>query len=133
MLASRNINSLEQCQKRYYTFVGYGVSHMDYPDVFVRSRRIKYVHVMNVYVYIKDGDDLLKVNGYSFHASFVQDDIDNLDHYVCLVNEPLYQRRKYEQFNSVKGFDFWIKDVATGAKMTLNSNVKIILELMLEF
>ena len=64
------------------------------------------------------------------HADFVQD-CDYLDHFVCFTNQ-INEHRKYEQFNSPKGFTMWLTD-HEGAKIKLTDDYKLIVELMLEY
>ena len=133
---SRDINCVDPCQKRYFTIELTSTSSaIAYPDAFVRSRRIKYIHVIAAHLFVPGEDDgtFLRPTCYALHASFVQDDIDYMNHYVCMFNQSLYQRKKYEQFNSVKDFTIWITDSMNGADVSLSTGAKIVLELMLEF
>ena len=103
-----------------------------YPDHFISSGRRKFVHVIAAHLYVTDEDDnFSKPSLCSLHASFVQDD-DYENGYVCMTNEPLYKRKKYEQFNNVKEFKIWFQDYL-GNPMSLDSSTTLILELMLEF
>ena len=122
--------------KRYYTTRS---EHNLYPPEFVSSRRKKYVHVLsaNLVVVDDDGNEHLDAIVYELpkkmelHASFVQTD-DYLDHYVCICNEKLPKRKKFEQANSVKSFDLWITDFR-GQKINLTPNHHLLVELMLEY
>ena len=135
MFKRSDINTVERCQKRYMTIslTGGDSLKIDYPEHFINSGRQKYVHVVNTHLFVEDSTD----NSFSrpvlcsLHASFVQD-ADDLDHFVCMINSPLYKRKKYEQFNNSRSFTIWLKDYK-GTPMTLTSDTTLIIELMLEY
>ena len=136
MQASMDIDSTDPYQKRYFTVsVSSTDTPINYPDDFVRSRRIKYVHVIAAHLLVPGEEDntFLRPTCYSFHATFVQDDIDVMNHFVCMFNQPLYQPKQFEQFNSVKDFKIWICDSMDGTIKPLSGGALIVLELMLEF
>ena len=136
MLASHDINSTEECQKRYYTLeLSTTANPILYPDAFVRSRRIKYVHVIAAHLFVpgEDANTFERPTCYELHASFVQDELDIMNQFVCMFNQPLYKRKKYEQFNSVRDFKVWVRDTMDGNTVTLGTGAKIMLELMLEY
>ena len=105
-----------------------------YPPEFIESGNRKYVHVINVYLFIEDPDDNTSYscpNAYSIHGSFVQD-ADYLDHYICFANSPIYKRKKYEQFSATKSFSLWFTDYS-GTHVDLPTNGHVVVELMLEY
>ena len=127
---NRNIITLAPTTKRYFTtdqFTG------RYPNEFVSSDRKKYVHVLAVYIYQNGEDDeFTRPNYIQFHANFVQDS-DYLNGYVCTGNQPLYQRKKYEQFNSERDYKFWLTNYEGEAIDPVTNNIHIVVELMLEY
>ena len=127
---NRNINTLAPVSKRYFTTQAFSGQ---YPPEFVSSDRKKYVHVLAVYIYQNgDDDEFTRPNYIQFHASFVQDS-EYLDSYVCMGNQPLYQRKKYEQFNSDRTYRFWLTDYEGNAIDPVEHDIHIIVELMLEY
>ena len=134
MYKGEDINSVEKVQKRYMTIRTTTNTKFDYPEGFVTSGRRKFVHVIAAYLFVTDSTDgsFERPVLASLHADFVQDD-DYEDGYVCMLNAPLYTRKKYEQFNNVKSFNIWFEDYQ-GNKLDLTQgNVNVTLELMLEY
>ena len=132
MHRGNDINSIEKCQKRYYTIRTKAQTIFQYPEHFIRSGRRKFVHVIAAHLFVTDEDNnYSKPTMCSLHASFVQDD-DYENGFVCMINTPLYKRKKYEQFNNERSFRIWLEDY-DGNPMTLTEDTTLILELMLEY
>ena len=132
-LQSWKLTSNQPIRKRYFVT---DTLITEYPPEFTASKNTKYVHVLSINVYLKnDSSDptiLLywKPNYMTVHCDIVQDSA-YLDSYICIANEPLYNRKNYEQFRDAKTMKIWFKDF-TGMSIDM-TNVCFIAIFMLEF
>ena len=108
----------------------------NFPTAFVNSPNTRYVHVVNCHLYIDEPeiDDeyegIITPRYISLHADFIHDDR-YLDSFVMFVNEPIYKRKKYQQFAQQNRFTIKFKD-KDGKELDM-SKVKFVLELLLEY
>ena len=120
-------------QKRYFTT---NELVNDYPIEFVASRNRKFVHVIACHLFVDDpivDDTIEKFSVPQFvrlHSDFIQDS-PYLDYYVCMCNQILPKRKKYEQFNSERKFKVWFRNY-DGNELDM-STVHFVLELLLEY
>ena len=126
------MNRLQTITKRYMTVDGSVEGEAQYPSDFIESRNLKFIHVLAVHLWIEDENgDYIRPSFVKFHSDFVQVE-PYLDHFICVCNQQLEQRKKYEQVRETKGFKWWLTDYK-GQRMELNNNVRILIELMLEY
>lgn len=121
--------------KRYFTT---NTEYNILPVEFTGSPNTRYIHVLACHLFYDDPDiqeGVIKQFSvpqyYSLHADFVQD-APHMDGYVCMANQPLYQRKKYQQIHRKNSFTIWFKN-HTGELITLDANYHFVLELMLEY
>ena len=126
------MDRLQTITKRYHTTRGSVEGSVLYPSDFVESRNLKFITVIAVDLWLEDEDgDYIRPNFVTFHSDFVQLE-PHLDHFVCVCNQQLEQRKKYEQVRATQGFNWWLCDYK-GQRMELNEDVHLIVELMLEY
>lgn len=126
---------LPPTHKRYYT-TNQIINEL--PTEFVASPNTRFIHILACHLFYDDpgiNEDIIKQFSipqyYSLHASFVQD-APYMDGYVCMANQPLYQRKKFQQIHRSPSFKIWFKDYA-GNAVELNEHFHFVIELMLEF
>lgn len=120
-------------QKRYFTT---DKCVNEYPYEFTASRNKRFVHVIACHLFVDDPaveDTIERFSVPQFvrlHADFIQDSC-YLDSYVCMCNQVLPKRKKYEQFNNERGFKLWFRNY-DGSQLDM-TNMHFVLELLLEY
>ena len=126
------MNSLKPITKRYYTIDGSVEGNALYPSDFIESKNLKFITVIAVDLWLEDQDgDYIRPTFVTFHSDFVQLE-PHLNHFVCVCNQQLEQRKRFEQVRATQGFNWWLCDYK-GQRMELNEDVHLIVELMLEY
>lgn len=134
-MTRENPYALPPVYKRYYVT---NTEKNELPVEFTASPNTRYIHVLACYLFYDDPtieDGIIKQFSvpqyYSLHSDFVQDAA-FMDGYVCMANQPLYQRKKYQQIHRKNSFKLWFKD-HTGERVVLDDNYHFVVELMLEY
>ena len=120
------MQTISPLTKRYY-ITSDEVNY--YPEAFVTSKRVKYVHVIGVHIFKNISGNHYIPHNIELHADFVQAD-DYQDHFVCYANEENIHR-KYQQFRPKNTFRVWFTD-HHGGTFTM-TDYSFTVELLLEY
>ena len=115
---------------------------IQYPPEFVESNRVKAVIVLAVNCLIPVDTDpygneyntsqYLTPQHIAVHASFNQE-YDNSNQFICMANEQLIQPKVFRQYTTQLAFKLWFQDLMTDEIIGIPDNVKVVIELLLEF
>lgn len=118
------------------------ITIIKYPPEFVESNRRKAVHVVAVNVVVQTDDDAygnpfnqtqyLLPQHIAVHASFNQE-YDNSNQFICMTNEQLIVPKIYRQYTTQLAFKLWFQDIMTDEIIGIPGNVKVVMQLILEF